>query len=299
MKTVRHTKVIFEEIITGSDVIFQVLDGRNPEGTRNKKLEEFIHKNTPNKEILLIINKIDLIPRKVLQDWFNYFRKTTPYKVYGISALYSRGLMELKRKLAHLFAKRNTKAILVGYPNCGKSSLIKAFVGDKKNVPISSRAGHTRGIIEIKITEKLSLFDTPGIIPISDNSEVDQGIKGVMNPEKIQDKEAVVQALLELYITPLKIMEHFGIDNEFVKEKLPDKAESFIANYMEPDMSSPMTYTDFEILLKLIGLKRGQLKAGGEINENKVLNTILHAWQKNRIKYYTTPPSIPTREKIQ
>ena len=291
MKTERHTKDIFEKIIHGVDVIFQVLDARNPEGTRNKKLEEFILRNTPNKEIFLIINKIDLIPRKVLQAWFNYFRKTTPYKVYGVSALYSRGLNEFKKKLSHLFAKRNTKAILVGYPNCGKSSLIKAFVGNKKQVPISSRAGFTRGIIEIKITEKLSLLDSPGIIPISDNSEVDQGIKGVMNPEKIIDKEAVVQALLELYITPNKILTYFNIDKEFIKEKIPEESQEFIQKFLQADLNNPMSYVEFENLIRLIGIKRGQLNPGGEVNENKVLNTIIHAWQKNKIKYYTLPPT--------
>lgn len=296
MKTEKHTKDIFEKIIQGVSVIFQVLDARNPDGTRNKKLEEFIQKNTPDTEIFLIINKIDLIPKRILQDWFDYFRKTTPYKVYGISALYSRGLIEFKRKLAHQFAKRRTTAILVGYPNCGKSSLIKAFVRDKKNVPISSRAGHTRGIIEIKITEKLSLLDSPGIIPISDNNEVDQGIKGVMNPEKIQDKEAVVQALLDLYITPSKILIHFKIDEEFIRAKMNENADEYIQKFLHPDVSFPMSYTEFEWLIRLIGIKRGQLNPGGEVNENKVLNTILHAWQKNKIKYYTLPPKLESTE---
>ncbi len=296
MKTERHTKEIFGKIITGVDVIFQVLDARNPEGTRNKKLEEFISKNTPNKEIFLIINKIDLIPNQILKDWMDYFRKTTPYKVFGISALYSRGLIIFKKKLSRLFAKRRTTAILVGYPNCGKSSLIQAFARDKKKVGISSRAGYTRGIIEIKITEKLSLLDTPGIIPLSDDNEVDLGIKGVMNPEKIQDKEAVVQALLDLYITPKKIMEHFSVDNELIREKLQEKSAVFIEKFLLTDIGDPMSYSDFENLIRLIGIKRGQLNPGGEVNENKVLNTIIHAWQKNKIKYYTLPPKINSSE---
>ncbi len=290
LKTERHAKEIFEKIISGADVVFQVLDGRNPIGTRNLKLEEFIQKNTPSKKIFLIINKIDLIPHQVLQEWIEYFRKTTPYTVFGLSALYSRGLDTFKKKLSHLFAKKPTKAIIVGYPNCGKSSLIKAFTKDKKNVPVSSRAGHTRGIIEIKITQYLSLLDTPGIIPISDNSEVDQGIKGVINPEKIHDKEAVVQALLDLYITPGKIMEYFNVDEEYIKEKIPEYSQEFIHKFLPPDSNNPMSYSEFEYLIRLIGIKRGQLSPGGAVNENKVLTTIIHAWQKNKIKYYTLPP---------
>ena len=295
MKTERHKKEIFEKIITSADVIFQILDARNPNGTRNKYLEEFITQNTPNKKIFIIINKIDLIPKQVLDAWIDYFRKTTPYHVYGLSALYSRGLITFKRKIAHLFAKRKTKAIITGYPNVGKSSLIQAFAGNAKKVGISSRAGFTRGIIEIKITQNLFLLDTPGIIPISDDSEIDQGIKGVMNPEKIQDKEAVVQALLELYITPNKILNYFGIDKEFVREKIEGNPDEFIQKYLESEEEHAINYSDFEQMLSLIGLKRGQLNPGGGINENKVLNTIIHAWQKNKIKFYTLPPQSNTK----
>jgi ribosome biogenesis GTPase A len=144
--------------------------------------------------------------------------------------------------------------------------------------------------MEIKITQNLYLLDTPGIIPISDDSEIDQGIKGVINPEKIQDKEAVVQALLELYITPNKILDYFGIDEEFIHEKIQGDPDIFVRDYLKSEGRQIFNYSDFEQLLRLIGLKRGQLNPGGGINENKVLTTIIHAWQKNKIKYYTLPP---------
>jgi ribosome biogenesis GTPase A len=290
MNTERHKKQIFEKIITSADIIFQVLDARNPNGTRNKKLEEFIQKQTPDKKIILIINKIDLIPKPVLLDWIHYLKETTQYEVYGLSALYSRGLLDFKKKLSKLFPKNQNRAIITGYPNVGKSSLIQALTRDKKKIGISSKAGYTRGIMEIKITDKLYLIDTPGIIPLSDDSEIDQAIKGVMNPEKVQDKEAVVQALLELYISPKKILEHFGIDENYIRNTFPDFAEDFISKYIDTEKNINMNYSDFENLIRVIGFKRGQLKSGGQVNENKVLNTIIHAWQKNKIKYFILPP---------
>ena len=117
-----------------------------------------------------------------------------------------------------------------------------------------------------------------------------------MNPEKIQDKEAVVQALLELYITPKIILEHFGVESDHITNTLEEKAESFIEKYMETDEHIQISYTDFERLLFLIGTKRGQLNRGGGINENQVLSTIIHAWQKNKIKYYALPPKISPNE---
>jgi len=290
MKTERFLKEVFESIITSADVIFQVLDARNPQGTRNLKLEEFVHKKTPEKKIFLIINKIDLIPKPILEAWIRYFKKTTPYSVYGLSALYSRGILTFKKTLSHLFKKRQTKAIIVGYPNTGKSSLIKAFTGDKKKIGISSRAGFTRGIIEIKITQNFQLLDTPGIIPLSEDNEIDQAIKGVINPEKILDKEAVVQTLFELYITPNKVLDFYGVDEAFIQAKLPESADVFIQKYVKNDVPSSLSYSDFEHILYLIGNKRGELKSGGEVDESRVLNAIIHAWQKNKIKYYISPP---------
>ncbi|MBN2157209.1 MAG: 50S ribosome-binding GTPase [Candidatus Lokiarchaeota archaeon] len=291
MKTERHIKEIFAKIISDADVIFQVLDARNPLGTRNLALEEFIQKNAPDKKIFLVLNKIDMLPRPILTEWIQYLKKTTPYDIYTVSALYNRGIIAFKKSLAHIFSKKQTKAIIIGYPNTGKSSLIQALSREKKKIGISSRAGYTRGIMEIKISQHLSLFDTPGIIPISEDSEVEQAVKGVINPEKIIDKEAVVQSLIELYVTPSKLLEHFGIDLGYIKTKFPEQSEDFIKKYLISD-EKMRKYSDFELLIQLIGFKRGYLKIGGEVNENKVFNTIIHAWQKNQIKFFTYPPNL-------
>lgn len=66
MKTEKQWKEIFSKIINETDLIFEILDARNPIGTRIYMLEDFVKENT-NKKLYLILNKIDLIPYDILQ----------------------------------------------------------------------------------------------------------------------------------------------------------------------------------------------------------------------------------------
>ena len=81
---VRHTifekglsKRIWEElykVIDSSDVLLFVLDARNPEGTRNKSLEEHLKKNCQSKHLVFILNKCDLVPTSITQKWIKYLQ---------------------------------------------------------------------------------------------------------------------------------------------------------------------------------------------------------------------------------
>jgi len=50
------------KVIDSADVIAQVLDGRDPQGTRSKHIEEYLHKEKPHKQLIFVLNKVDLIP---------------------------------------------------------------------------------------------------------------------------------------------------------------------------------------------------------------------------------------------
>lgn len=66
---------IWEElykVIDSSDVIINVLDARNPNGTRTKQLEDYLKKNCPNKHLIFVLNKCDLVPTSVTQKWVSY-----------------------------------------------------------------------------------------------------------------------------------------------------------------------------------------------------------------------------------
>lgn len=72
---------IWEElykVIDSSDVILNVLDARNPNGTRTKQLEDYLRKNCPNKHLIFVLNKCDLVPTNCTQKWVQYLSKIAP-----------------------------------------------------------------------------------------------------------------------------------------------------------------------------------------------------------------------------
>jgi len=69
------SKRIWEElykVIDSSDVIIHALDARNPNGTRSFHVERYLKKNCPNKHLVFILNKCDLVPQNVTQKWIRY-----------------------------------------------------------------------------------------------------------------------------------------------------------------------------------------------------------------------------------
>lgn len=73
-----QSKRIWEElhkVVDSSDVLVQVLDARDPLGTRSMALEEHLKKNCPHKHIVLLINKADLVPVWVVAKWVKYLSK--------------------------------------------------------------------------------------------------------------------------------------------------------------------------------------------------------------------------------
>jgi len=76
-----QSKRIWEElykVIDSSDVLLYVLDARNPNGTRTKFIEHYLRLKCPNKHLVFILNKCDLIPTSITQKWVKYLTKTAP-----------------------------------------------------------------------------------------------------------------------------------------------------------------------------------------------------------------------------
>lgn len=68
-----------------SDVLVQVLDVRDPNGTRCAHLEEHLKKNCPNKHLVFVLNKVDLVPPSISKRWMKYLQKEYPTVAYKAS----------------------------------------------------------------------------------------------------------------------------------------------------------------------------------------------------------------------
>lgn len=246
-----------------TDLVLEILDSRNPIGTHNQAFEKFLYRTRPQIKVLLILNKSDMVPRKVISAWINYFREQK-YFVYAVSARYNHGVFEILDHLRMQIKKEEVNVLIVGYPNTGKSTLIQALTKNKKSIGVSSQAGFTRAIKKVKITNNLFLIDTPGVIPLDETDEKEIAIKACMVADKLEDPLSVVEAIYQLL--PKKKFE------DYYKIQLSDD-------------------DDCDRFIEKVGRRMGKLKSGGCINEYEVQKLIIRDWQNNRLKFYLVPPN--------
>ena len=268
MKTDKHWQDVFATVIKETDFVLEVLDSRNPIGTHNTMIEDFLQKNRPEIQLILVLNKSDIIPALVLKEWKRYF-KAKDYQVFSCSAKYHKGVMNLLQQIRMVGTRSNTNILIVGYPNTGKSTLIESLTKNQKKVGTSARAGFTRVIQKIKLTDKIYLIDTPGIIPINEKDETDIAIKACMVADKLSDPLGVVEAIFKL---------------------LPKKQFNKVYKIRLEEDDGPE-----ELVLK-VGKKYGKLLSGGRVNENEIQKIIIRDWQSSKLKYYSLPPSMQTAD---
>lgn len=262
LKTTKHWQDVFHTVINETDFILEVLDARNPEGSHNLTIEQFVQKNRPEIQIFLVLNKIDTIPKEILDKWIQYYRNQG-YRVYYVSARYHRGMTYLLRDLRRIITRPHSNVLIVGYPNTGKSTLIEALTEGKKKVGISSSAGFTRVIQKIRLNDKIVLLDTPGVIPIDETNETELALKACMIADKLEDPLAVVEALY-------KILDNSAFQKKYHVDLTEDES--------------------LDSIIEKIGLKMGKLMTGGKVNQNEVYKMIIRDWQNNRIPYFHSPP---------
>ena len=149
-----------------SDVIVIIMDIRNPLGTWSNVFGKIRKKM--KKKIVIILNKIDLVPPFVVSQWLKIFSRHYPTIAFHASLKKFHGkknflniLKQLKKKI---FLKKNILTIgIIGFTNVGKSSVINTLRGEKSSC-VSPNAGETKRRKFIKISKSIFLIDSPGIM---------------------------------------------------------------------------------------------------------------------------------------
>ncbi|MBC1562777.1 ribosome biogenesis GTPase YlqF [Listeria booriae] len=152
------------------DVIFELVDARIPYSSSNPMLEEIIHQ----KKRVIILNKADTADEKVTQEWIEHFADRGLPAV-AVNAQEGKGMHKIERAAEALMAEkferqrsrgmkpRAIRAMILGIPNVGKSTLINRLV--KKNIAkTGNKPGVTKAQQWIKVGKTLELLDTPGIL---------------------------------------------------------------------------------------------------------------------------------------
>ena len=205
------------------DIIFELIDARLPLSSRNPMIDEVIHQ----KPRLLILNKADIADEAETKKWIHYFEEKGQIAV-AINSFEGKGLMKVTKAAQEILSEkfdrmrargmkpRAIRAMIVGIPNVGKSTLINRLA--KKNI---AKTGNMPGVTKsqqwIKVGKDIELLDTPGILwPKFEDQEV--GLKlaltGAIKDTIINMEDLAVYGLKFLSIHYLNRMEErYGISS--------------------------------------------------------------------------------------
>lgn len=201
------------------DVVIEVRDSRIPLSSSYANIKKLLG----DKPRLLLLNKADLVDKNELKQWVSYLKESTGCPVIVTDA---KGAKELplviktaidlsEPKIQTLMAKgllrRAARAMVVGMPNVGKSSVINKLTKSSKT-KIGAKAGVTRQQQWVRINPKLELLDTPGIIPTKQDDQL-QAVKLAFVSsvsENAYSPEPVAKALLEMLGD--KVKDYYKVD---------------------------------------------------------------------------------------
>jgi nuclear GTP-binding protein len=280
------------KVIESADIVLEVLDARDPLGYKSQELENKVL-SYGNKKLVLVLNKIDLVPGNIVQAWCSYLSNNLPCVLFrsNIQEQHSNlssvsfykssitnniakdmlesnktvgteGLMNIiKNYMRSGDMKKSVTVGVVGYPNVGKSSVINSLKRSRA-VGVSSTPGFTKSVQEVEIESNIKILDCPGIV-FDTSQDPDMVLRNVIKIEHVDDVFTPVQRIIEK-ISGLKIQEIYDIEG----------------------------FNDVSSCLGNLARKRGKLKKGGVADLDAAGRIILHDWVTGKIPYYIPPPDI-------
>ncbi|ESR65154.1 nuclear/nucleolar GTPase 2 [Citrus sinensis] len=252
------------KVIDSSDVVVQVLDARDPQGTRCHHLERHLKEHCKHKHMILLLNKCDLVPAWATKGWLRVLSKEYPSLAFhaSINKSFGKGsLLSVLRQFARLKSDKQAISVgFVGYPNVGKSSVINTL--RTKNVcKVAPIPGETKVWQYITLTKRIFLIDCPGVVYQNKDSETDIVLKGVVRVTNLEDAA-----------------EHIGEVLKRVKKEHLKRAYK-IKDWVDEN----------DFLLQLCK-STGKLLRGGEPDFMTAAKMILHDWQRGKIPFFVPPP---------
>ena len=258
------TKREISEKLNLIDIVYEVIDARMPKSSKIVDIDDLI-KDKPR---LLIMTKYDLCDKRETDKFIKYYEELG-YQVIPVDLMNGSNVKKIidisetileeenrKRKEKGL-KPRNIRALILGVPNVGKSTLINRLVG-KKSAGVGNKPGFTKSLSWIRIHKNIDLLDTPGILwPKLEDQESAHILASFSSiKEEILNEDQIacfiLQKLYELY--PKSLENRYGIT------ELDD---------------------DLIEVYDIIASRRGALNRGGVVDYEKVSRIIIQDFKNN------------------
>ncbi|AGB19075.1 ribosome biogenesis GTPase YlqF [Thermoanaerobacterium thermosaccharolyticum] len=258
------TKRLIEENLKIVDIVYELIDARIPKSSRNPLIDELVK----NKKRIILLNKADLSDSAVNKMWNEYFKKlgiaslninslnsSSIKEIYELTLKECSNIIDRKRQKG---IKAKLRAMIVGIPNVGKSTLINSLSKTK-----SAKTGNKPGVTKAKQwirTPYFDLLDTPGILwPKFEDEHV-----GIMLALTAAIKDELLNHE-ELAFSLLKIL----------KQEYPELLmQRYKIQYIDIDLYD---------LLREIGKMRGCLSSGGHIDTERTSKIIVEDFRTGKL----------------
>lgn len=250
------------------DVVYELIDARIPRSSKIKNIYDIVG----NKPKILIMTKKDLADLSMVERWVKYYENLGSKVIVAdlndendikniITTTHElvEGLQNAREEKG--MKPKEVRALVVGIPNVGKSTLINRLVG-RKVADVGNKPGITKGLTWLKTNHNIMLLDTPGILwPKIENKDIALNLASFFSIkiEVVDVNEVAVHILNKLNrYYPSKLKERYNVE--------PTNLE-----------------LDFESVYGIIGSSIGAMKHG-EIDYERVSNKIINDIKDEYIK---------------
>lgn len=262
------TRRMISENLKNVDIVIEILDARIPRSSRNPEIARLIGQ----KPSLILLNKCSLADPAQTKSWVNYFTSDSSVCI-ATDCITGEGLRSIAPAVKGILSEkveryekkgmngRTLKAMVLGIPNVGKSSLINKLCGAKK-AKVENRPGVTLDKQWFATSVGLDLLDMPGVLwPKFDDKTVGENLALT---GAIKDSILDLESLAAVLCSRLSKSYPSLLCARYKLESIPEDLQPYQ-------------------IVELIGKKRGFLVSGGEINTERTANMLLDEFRSGKI----------------